>query len=319
MVKPKAKNAKILGSIAAIILLVSCEHFRRSSPGSSPDATVIVPAGQEAPQSSGADVIKVPDFVATKAPRIGLILGPGGAKTLAQVGVLQELERHKMPIAAVVGLEWGAVWGALYALNGQSHEVDWKMSQLPKVDFSSTNLFSKKLQPAKAKDYTAYLQKVFTGERMESTKIPFACPFAKKESASFGMVVKGKLSAVLKTCWMYPPLFDAAESAAAPYSLLESVKFLKKEGAELIVFVNVLEGMQSKEFSGWSEPELSWLSWLPVHSAIKNAKDMGVNEVLSVDASAFSIVDFEQRLRLIQVGKQGTAGQIEQLIKKYDF
>jgi len=53
-----------------------------------PAPTVVTP-----PTSStvGSENVSVPDFVGKRAPHVGLILGPGGAKSWAHIGVLQEL------------------------------------------------------------------------------------------------------------------------------------------------------------------------------------------------------------------------------------
>ncbi len=66
-------------------------------------------------------------------PRIGLVLGGGGAKGFAHVGVLQVLEENRIPVDVVAGTSMGAVVGSLYA-SGQDatkiteavHTIDWK-------------------------------------------------------------------------------------------------------------------------------------------------------------------------------------------------
>jgi hypothetical protein len=250
---------------------------------------------------------------------VGLIFGPGGAKTMAQIGVLQELEKYKIPVVATSGLEWGAVIAGLYALNGQGHEVDWKISQLPKAHFSSKNLFSKKMQATEKKDFDVYLQKVFANTKLESTKIPFGCPYLKNPAGRVAMVTKGMAKSVLRACWYYPPIFSVEDNLAAPFALAEAVEFVKSQGAELVLLINVLDSVDKKQFVSWSEEQWNWLAWSPVLNTLKNARMLGVHEVLSVDTSTYSMSDMNQRLRLIQLGRQGTAGSIEKIIQKYDF
>ncbi|MBT8093125.1 MAG: patatin-like phospholipase family protein [Gammaproteobacteria bacterium] len=48
-------------------------------------------------------------------PRIGLVLGGGGARGAAHIGVLKELERQRVPIDAIAGTSMGAIVGGLYA------------------------------------------------------------------------------------------------------------------------------------------------------------------------------------------------------------
>ncbi|AWM34341.1 patatin-like phospholipase family protein [Hymenobacter nivis] len=49
------------------------------------------------------------------AQKVGLVLSGGGAKGLAHVGVLKELEKNHIPIDYIVGTSMGAVVGAMYA------------------------------------------------------------------------------------------------------------------------------------------------------------------------------------------------------------
>ncbi|MDX1498682.1 MAG: patatin-like phospholipase family protein [Woeseiaceae bacterium] len=52
---------------------------------------------------------------APERPRVGLVLGGGGARGAAHVGVLRELERLRVPIDAIAGTSMGAFIGGLYA------------------------------------------------------------------------------------------------------------------------------------------------------------------------------------------------------------
>ncbi len=70
----------------------------------------------------GADVI-VADAPARR-PRIGLVLGGGGARGASHIGVLQELERMQVPIDAIVGTSMGAIVGGLYASGVSVEELE---------------------------------------------------------------------------------------------------------------------------------------------------------------------------------------------------
>lgn len=66
-------------------------------------------------------------------PRIGLVLGGGGARGAAHIGVLRELENMRVPIDAIAGTSMGAIVGGLYAsgltpadLEALIASLDWK-------------------------------------------------------------------------------------------------------------------------------------------------------------------------------------------------
>jgi NTE family protein len=66
-------------------------------------------------------------------PRIGLVLSGGGARGLAHIGVLQELERLRVPVHVITGTSMGAIIGGLYAagipadsLAAVARNADWE-------------------------------------------------------------------------------------------------------------------------------------------------------------------------------------------------
>lgn len=60
---------------------------------------------------------------ASGPPGVALVLSGGGARTVAAVGVLEELERLHVPVDFVVGCEGGALIGGLYAAGRTPAEV----------------------------------------------------------------------------------------------------------------------------------------------------------------------------------------------------
>lgn len=76
---------------------------------------------------------------------IGLVLGGGGARGAAHIGVLKVLERERVPICRIAGTSMGAIVGGLYAAGYSADEieailsaVDWKDvldDDPPRTDF----------------------------------------------------------------------------------------------------------------------------------------------------------------------------------------
>ncbi|QKG57807.1 patatin-like phospholipase family protein [Hymenobacter sp. BRD128] len=58
------------------------------------------------------------------AQRVGLVLSGGGAKGLAHVGVLKQLEANGIPIDYIVGNSMGAVVGAMYAAGYSPRDIE---------------------------------------------------------------------------------------------------------------------------------------------------------------------------------------------------
>ena len=67
----------------------------------------------------------------SSAPRIGLVLGGGGARGFAHVGVLQVLEENRIPVHVVTGTSMGAVVGSLYASGKSAQELTAITQDIP--------------------------------------------------------------------------------------------------------------------------------------------------------------------------------------------
>ena len=73
------------------------------------------------------------DAAAEARPRTCLVLGGGGARGAAHIGILRVLEREHVPIDCITGTSMGAVVGGLYAAGYRADEIegvlrgiDWK-------------------------------------------------------------------------------------------------------------------------------------------------------------------------------------------------
>ncbi|MEX0975532.1 MAG: patatin-like phospholipase family protein [Woeseia sp.] len=67
-------------------------------------------------------------------PRIGLVLGGGGARGAAHIGVLRELERLRVPVDAIAGTSMGAIIGGLYASGMTPDELEELVKSLDWFD-----------------------------------------------------------------------------------------------------------------------------------------------------------------------------------------
>lgn len=63
-------------------------------------------------------------------PRIGLVLGGGGARGIAHISVIKELERRHVPIDCIAGTSMGALVGGLYASGMSSAEIEKMVTTL---------------------------------------------------------------------------------------------------------------------------------------------------------------------------------------------
>ena len=76
------------------------------------------------------DALSPGDAAQVERPRVGLVLGGGGARGAAHIGVLKELERRRIPIDAIAGTSVGAIVGGLYATGMSASELESLLGSL---------------------------------------------------------------------------------------------------------------------------------------------------------------------------------------------
>ncbi len=86
-----------------------------------------------------------PVFTASNRPRIGLVLSGGGAKGFAHIGVIEELERRRIPIDVIAGTSMGAVVGSMYAIGNDADEIKKITAAIDWTDVFNDNLQRKDL------------------------------------------------------------------------------------------------------------------------------------------------------------------------------
>jgi NTE family protein len=67
------------------------------------------------------------------APRLGLVLGGGGARGLAHIGVMRVFQREQIPIDLIAGTSMGGLVGALYAAGVPITTVQEEVGRLSKL------------------------------------------------------------------------------------------------------------------------------------------------------------------------------------------
>lgn len=286
--------------LLSLLFLTSCQSrlFRQENqtPEQSSEVT------QDSGISSGS-VLQI-----TKAPspheqiQLGLILGPGGSKTFAHVGFLKEIQARKIPVHAIVGLEWGSLVAASFAAKGSAHEVDWQLSKLKE---SGSNWLGN--SQSHIQDLLQPLKPFLSAYSAESTKIPFSCPSLNLKKSQVFMMNKGKLDQLLPYCLPYPPYFKVYEGTiAGPREIQQAVDYLRRQGANYIVLVNVLAGINQ------NEP----INWLELSYDMKR-KWPGVHERLDIVISDQNISDFKSRQELIQLGSEQSEKFADKLMNRF--
>lgn len=275
------------------------------------------PEKESAPQSSQPYEPQNSNFA--KLPKIGLILGPGGAKTFAHIGVLQEFQKAKIPVSAVAGLEFAAPMAALFAWKGFVNDVEWQMSKIKDDEIVKKGLISSSTKPANMTDVRDFLKTVFHNLKVESLKKPFGCPALNLSKNQIYMMSRGSLEQLLPYCWPYPPLFKAYKNNVSGLRDLKLTSdFLRSQGAQYVILVNVLGGNMQKHPAGGSSDSLENLSWTELATSYARPQ-AGVDAMISLNLEDYGIMDLSQKREIMQKGADLSVKQIEVLSQRLGY
>lgn len=105
--------------------------------------------------------------------RLALILGGGGSKGLAHVGVLEELEMANIPIDLVVGCSAGSIIGALYCdCPDTTHlkDVFLKLNTNRLIDF---DIWNARYGLCQGRSIRRFIRKNLSATNFDELKVPF--------------------------------------------------------------------------------------------------------------------------------------------------
>lgn len=262
-------------------------------------------------------------FLNRELPKVGVILGAGGMKTFAHLGVLREMNRARIPIHSIVGLEWGSVMGGLYAVQGQINDAEWKALKLRESDLPGESRFlSFKAgnTPVSIATLREFLDTTFTTALIEKSRIDFYCGSNTVKGDRPVFFARGSMRDAMTKCVPYPPFYqDNGGNVAAPLAVSEAADWLRSRGANVIVLVDVLS--QGEIFDGKhaGEQKTEFLLWNEVRREILNAKAPAVNWVIRVNTSGHPINDFAGRRALMEAGVKAATEVVNKMNSQYGF
>ncbi|TXE14661.1 patatin-like phospholipase family protein [Algoriphagus aquimarinus] len=182
-----------------------------------------------------------------KGKSVSLVLSSGGARGLAHVGVIEELEKRGYHIAEIAGCSAGALVGGMYAAGKMDEFKDW-ICHLDRLDvFSLMDFtFSSRGFIKGEKVYNA-LKKVVKDCQIEDLNIPFYCNAVDYISGKEVIFREGSLYTAIRASGSIPTVFQPARHHR--YELVDGgvlnpvpLSLLRKSDENMIVVVGLNAG-----------------------------------------------------------------------------
>ena len=145
-------------------------------------------------------------------PKLILVLGGGGARGLAHLGVLRVFKEERIPIDAVVGVSVGALIGALVADGMDPGEVEKMAAEIgwnELTDFSKVSMIklilSEELMSTTRME--TYLQSHIGQKTFSELKLPFACVATDIQTGERIVFKEGPVAIAARASATFPAVF----------------------------------------------------------------------------------------------------------------
>lgn len=292
---------KYLVVLMVSALMASCGQRELKKESHKPPLVVQSGEGQIITQDSTGEDVVLPNAIANKDDlKIGILIGPGGTRTWAALGVLREFEKENIPIDVVTGMEWGAFIAALYSQKAKTHDAEWRSFKIGE-SFFKKGLLSSNLEPKDLRDLQKDLKTIFENEKAENSKVKFACGTDSYSRNRSLILSKGLLTEAMNYCLPYPPLvetyrgWNASALRTKPY--LEALKNL---GANYWILIDVTQG--SDPLAGQKVSSETSILWMEIRNALRTSAK-SFNQVIEVRLDR-PLNDYKSRKEFIKAGER---------------
>lgn len=256
-------------------------------------------------------------------PKVGLVLGGGGSRGAAEVGVLQVIEEIGIPIDYVAGTSIGAIVGAFFAngIKADSIESLFKSQDWSRV-FSGSFLLNRSIE--------VYLEEVGhlpDSMSFDKLSIPFRCVAVDIKKVEEIVLDSGSVARAIHASMAIPGVFKPVEwrgRRLVDGGVLNNlpVDVVKAMGADIAIAVDLSQKKVKErprknydEHKGWLR-HLQWIAWRPDRSKyLDNVKmaDIRINpKIRKHSVACFSTDCIED---LIEIGKKAARKHRSELRK----
>lgn len=253
-------------------------------------------------------------------PKIGLILGPGLAYSLAHLGALKAINDQKIPIHVIAGMEWSSLIAANYALNGAVNDMRWKAFQGSFSNAVSTGFLRGAIKETSDDVYENLITQYTRGRSINQSKVSFICPAIQISKGKELYFKSGAYAQALQSCMKVPPL---AQTAASSWAFITEARGLVQEmkamGAQKIIYLGAIPtmGMNWGKDSGSIEGRDKYF-WAQVINAL-NPKAMGVDHSLNLATDGHLALDFKNARRMIEDSEEKAQDYFARFARTYSF
>jgi len=292
------------------------------------------------------------DAPAHRRPRIGLVLSGGGARGAAHIGVLEVLERLRIPVDYIAGTSMGSAVGGLYAEGMTASELkaffdtfDWQAGFLdgpPRSDLAFRRKqdevnylvgyfvglrhgrFKFPLGAVEGQHFVTELRKQgrITGslDSFDRLPIPFRCVASDLEKAQPVVISSGDLAWAMRASAAIPPLFSPVHYQGrllidGGYMDNIPVDVARDMGADILIVVDITTPLLERKNISNIVSVMSQTARLEgAQIERRQLASLRAGDILiTPDLKGLSFADFDKIPEIIRIGEEAAESTADRL------
>ena len=288
-------------------------------------------------------------------PRIGLVLGGGGARGTAHVGVLKVLEELRIPVDYIAGTSMGSVVGGLYASGMNAAEIEREITETDWEDLFHDDPAreDRSFRRKREDDLYAFKAKIGVSEgqikvplayirgqkfdlllnrltlpvvgidNFDHLPVPFRAVATDLETGKEVVLASGNLARSIRASLAVPAAFDPVEiddRLLVDGGLANNVpvSVVRSMGADVLIVVDVGSGLFKRdEIQNALDVTAQLANFLFTLNAEQQKATLGARDVLILPPLGdFSSGDFEHAASPIPIG-ESAAREASDALRRY--
>lgn len=300
--------------ITVVLLLCGCSRWATAEPLILPHSPVSYPADQRITQLKQH----------SKKPVVALVLGSGGARGYAHIGVIEALEKQGIRPDFIVGTSAGSIVGSIYA-SGKSaqqlHQIalDLKVNDVRDFKVGKKGFFD-------GKKVEEYINKLVDGQSLENLKIPMYVVATQLKDGNKTIFNHGDTGLAVRASVTIPSMFaptliDGKEYVDGGLVSPVPVNIARDLGADVIIAVDILAQPKYTETNnmwGLFNQNINIMQNTLAAEELRNA-DIVIQPDLREKAHIFDLSTRESTIRAGEDATQLKMKQIQSVLLRSEY
>jgi NTE family protein len=258
--------------------------------------------------------------------KICLVLGSGGSKGIAHLGVIKALVENDFEITQIAGTSAGAMMGGLYAANLDGQKIEDEINAIDYLKLFKI-LLEKPTKNAllRGRKMEAFLDKLCGEKKIEDLPIKFRAVCSDLITGDKYIFDKGKLSTAIRASCAIPALFSPVRyedkilidgGATSPIPTSE----VKPGKGEKIIAVGLYSKIFPKNYNKISKANIVKLAFSSMQVMVKNLSIIDLEKAdikILPPVEDINVLDFVKAKKYIQIGYETTIKMMPEINKLF--